>query len=146
MIFFFFSWSVSDMLCFWHILTMFSKVFLSLYRVFLVLSSHYRSGVALGRRWTTWSKRGRKHCNLVIFTQNRLKWLFPIARNTPSACSSGRKETITYFGICSNLPIFLFQPHVALTYLLFLFLFIFYASFLERNNSRAFSDLWFDIL
>ncbi|KAL0877595.1 hypothetical protein Bca101_027301 [Brassica carinata] len=35
-------------------------------------SSHYRSGVAWDGRWTSWSKRGRKECNLVIFTQNNL--------------------------------------------------------------------------
>ncbi|KAF2582753.1 hypothetical protein F2Q68_00002316 [Brassica cretica] len=52
----------------------------------LSFSSHYRSGVAFDGRWTSWNNRGRKQCNLVIFTQNSLDDCSE-KRSNPSDCS-----------------------------------------------------------
>ena len=57
-----------DMLCFWHILTMFSKLVLSLYRVFLVLFESSQVWSCIGWEIDQLKQKSQKEPELEIFT------------------------------------------------------------------------------
>ena len=79
-----------DIWCFWHILTMFYKVFLSLYRVLLVLSESLQVWRRIGKKKNHLEQKRQKRVQIGDFTQNSLKWLFRSSGAT-RACSCGAR-------------------------------------------------------